>query len=78
MSAVLAIDPGASGGIAWLDKEGAVDCKAMPQTPGDVLFLLRFLTANGIRTAFVEEVGGFCGVGLPGSAMFNLDRKSVV
>ncbi len=31
MKAILAIDPGASGGFAWRDGDKAVDCKNMPE-----------------------------------------------
>ena len=74
MKRLLAIDPGASGGLAWTDPDGHTHCKAMPDTFGDVVDLLRVGRAEGITVAFVEEVGGFCGVGQPGSAMFKFGK----
>jgi hypothetical protein len=71
---ILAIDPGASGGIAVLDSEGNPNCFNMPDTFGDVVECLRAARSTGIVTAFVEEVGGFCGVGQPGSAMFKFGK----
>lgn len=67
---ILAIDPGASGGMAWRNSEG-VTCKGMPDTDGDVLDLLRSIRASGVERCVIEKVGGFAGVGMPGSAMFN-------
>lgn len=68
---IIAIDPGASGGIAWQNSDGGTTCIAMPSTQGDVLDALRAIVAfhPGIR-AYVEQVGGYCGAGQPGSAMF--------
>lgn len=74
MKPILAIDPGASGGFAWCDCEGNSRCLAMPDTFGDVIDLLRERRAEGIFVAVVEEVGGFCGVGQPGSAMFKFGK----
>lgn len=73
MSKLIAIDPGQSGGIAWRDNDGQIHCVPMPPTEGEVLEQLReigFINA----TAYLEEVGGFCGVGQPGSAMFKFGR----
>jgi len=71
MISVLAIDPGASGGFAWRESDVTIKTCAMPDTQGDVLDTLRGIVAThpGIR-AYVEQVGGFCGQGQPGSAMF--------
>lgn len=74
MKPILAIDPGASGGIAWLDADGGSHTFPMPDTFGDVVARLHTLRAYGVSTAFVEEVGGFCGVGQPGSAMFKFGK----
>lgn len=68
---LLAIDPGKSGGLAWTDMDGNPHCLKMPDTEGDVLDALRELRSrHDIKAAFIEEVGGYCGVGMPGSAMF--------
>jgi hypothetical protein len=74
MKTILAIDPGASGGIA-VAQFGKTDCSPMPQTEGDVLTLLRDIKTaadqEGDETVcYLEEVNGFVGKGQPGSAMF--------
>ena len=69
---ILAIDPGQNGGFAWPGLNDRVQSTcAMPDTQGDVLDKLRSIVAEypGIR-AYVEQVGGYCGSGQPGSAMF--------
>ena len=66
MMKTLSCDPGASGGFAW--REG---CCPMPATDGDVVDLLRSKRAEGFERIVIEDVGGFCGVGMPGSRMFN-------
>jgi hypothetical protein len=72
---IIAIDPGASGGIALRDNEGFVTAFRMPQTEGDVVtFLYGLSTVSGARVAYVERVGGFTGEGQPGSAMFKFGR----
>lgn len=73
MKFIIAIDPGASGGIASL--QGAGHCISMPKTQGDILCELRFLkhkaNMSGMDSiCYLEEVGGFTGKGQPGSAMF--------
>jgi hypothetical protein len=75
MKPILAIDPGASGGIAWCEPDGNVWCIPMPDTFGDLVDALTSAKATGYSTAFVEEVGGFCGVGQPGSAMFKFGKS---
>lgn len=68
---ILAIDPGASGGLAWSTSETGWHSHAMPDTDGDILDLLRSIKASGVERCVLEQVGGFTGVGMPGSAMFN-------
>lgn len=75
MKRILAIDPGASGGIAWHNGIGE-GCVPMPPTEGDVEGLLTSVIASHqIECAYVEEVGGYCGAAMPGSAMFNFGRN---
>lgn len=74
MKMILAIDPGASGGLA-VSAFGKTSCHALPATPGDRLELIRgFKQAADIENAececVLEQVGGFVGKGQPGSAMF--------
>ena len=72
---MVAIDPGASGGIASLTVNGMVDAVKMPETEGDVLEKLKSLRVYH-NTIVVEQVGGYIGgAGSPGSAMFNFGRN---
>lgn len=69
MRLLLAIDPGVSGGFAWINQDGNPECISMPKTEGDVLNELRSLRASGIEEVYLEHVVGF----IPGSgsgAMF--------
>lgn len=75
---ILAIDPGKSGGMAWLSLNGLgavqTQCFSMPETDGDIVDLLRaFTIAQKDPVAYIELVGGFVRGGenrQPGSAMF--------
>ena len=78
----IAIDPGASGGIAVHDhtdiirRGGFVGAHNMPETERDLTELLKDLTHDhGSAKAFVEEVGGYIGRPQPGSAMFKFGRN---
>ncbi|MEI8375279.1 MAG: hypothetical protein WCJ35_20855 [Planctomycetota bacterium] len=73
MNTLIAIDPGKSGGIAWTMQDSLTNGCPMPETEGDVLDRLRELAIDH-HTAYVEEVGGYCGAGQPGSAMFTFGR----
>jgi hypothetical protein len=71
---MVAIDPGASGGIASVTINGMVDAIKMPETEGDVLEKLKNLRVYH-DTILIEQVGGYVGgAGSPGSAMFNFGR----
>ena len=70
----VAIDPGASGGVAWRDAEKITAVK-MPETEGDILALLRGFKQNE-TIVFLEEVGGYIGKAQPGSAMFVFGRNT--
>jgi crossover junction endodeoxyribonuclease RuvC len=70
----IAIDPGASGGIA-VSRNGGTECHSMPETQGDLLAFLRDIKraadVEGHEVVCVlEEVSGFAGKAQPGSAMF--------
>jgi hypothetical protein len=57
---IIAIDPGQSGGLAWRDDDGTVNCADMPATPGDIIDQLRTLKALGREvTAYLEKTGGY-------------------
>jgi len=77
---ILAIDPGAAGGMAWGALAGEVQTLAMPKTEGELAEHLReIVTAAGAPeglTAYVEQVGGYVRTesGQPGSAMFKFGR----
>jgi hypothetical protein len=74
MNCIIAIDSGASGGIAWRDNLGGVFARPMPDTPGAVLSTLRNIIAGNASAPLsvsLEKVGGYTGgTGQPGSAMF--------
>ena len=72
MKNIIAIDPGADGGIAWYDLDGNPNCVPMPETEGD---LCELLARHPMTVAFLEEVGGYCGVAQPGSAAFKFGRN---
>jgi len=74
---ILAIDPGASGGLAYWGQFGVI-ALPMGKTEGDVLEQIR-MTPSAIpdfamRVAVVEAVSGYAGQGQPGSAMFKFGR----
>lgn len=74
-TAVIAIDPGLSGGIAVHRAGEPVAAHAMPPTEADVLHLLRELTPEPAQSvAFVELVGGFVGKAQPGARAFTFGR----
>jgi hypothetical protein len=60
MSGIIAIDPGASGGIA-VDQGGRVTLRAMPDTRGDCITHLRseLSTATGPVVAYIEKINGY-------------------
>lgn len=76
MKKLLAVDPGASGGFAWRTSENMVTCVKMPDTDRDIVDLIASILSNNSEPyeAWVEEVGGFCGVGQPGSSMFKFGK----
>ncbi len=76
MNTLIAIDPGASGGIAVRRDGQPADAMPMPPTEGDVLNLLRQLAVDPANTvAVVEEVGGYVGKAQPGSSAFKFGRN---
>jgi hypothetical protein len=58
MKPLIAIDPGASGGIAWRDAEGVVRAEPMPEGMTSQVDYLRALVAGlpGVE-AVIEKVG---------------------
>ena len=61
---MIAIDPGMSGGIAWLDKEGIVQAMKMPEGMTEIAVELGALKGAGITGALIENVGGY----MPGNS----------
>lgn len=75
MKTIIAIDPGASGGIAVLRCDGTVMAWPMPDTEQDVCDLIgeqwsAQWHSPSLIAVFVERVGGYAGKRQPGSAMF--------
>jgi hypothetical protein len=76
---IVAIDPGASGGIAISLEGSAPSFTHMPETVHDLAELLGSVAieaSNGNAHAYLEQVGGYVGgAGAPGSAMFNFGQN---
>jgi len=70
---MIAIDPGAAGGIAWTDGV-ETNCVAMPDTLGDLVNQLRSLSADGYSRCYLEQVVGFIPGGGAG-AMFKFGQS---
>lgn len=77
MKTIIAIDPGASGGIAVRYGDGTVDARKVPDTPKDTYDFLAAIQAGaldcGVR-AYMEEVSGYAGNSHPGSFMFRFGQ----
>ncbi len=70
MTRILAIDPGASGGLAYLGPSGVI-LNSMPTTDQDISILVTDRLAIS-DVCYIEKVGGYVGgKGAPGSSMFN-------
>jgi hypothetical protein len=79
MKTIIAIDPGASGGIA-VQQFGITYCEAMPATQGDLIASLREIksvsdTEGKETVCILEQVGGYAGKAQPGSAMFRFGEQ---
>lgn len=74
MKRILAIDPGASGGLAYFGPAGII-LDSMPATDQDVAILIMDRLAIS-DVVYIEKVGGYVGgKGAPGSSMFNFGRN---
>jgi hypothetical protein len=72
---IVAIDPGASGGLAWQVPGFAMAVENLPETPHELCELLTCIQKDGDARVYLEEVGGYTGgTGMPGSAAFNFGR----
>lgn len=65
---LIAVDPGASGGVAWSTKTAVGDdystdiitAQKLPESRGDLITLLRGITQGAaVYTAYIEKVNGF-------------------
>src|ERR1700760_844708 len=66
MKSIIAIDPGASGGIAVQNESEKAVCFSMPETEGDVVALIRrYPSAVFYLENLVKHMGG----GIPASTM---------
>jgi hypothetical protein len=65
MKPIIAIDPGASGGLAWTDREGATHAERMPEGMTAQADRLRSLAAElPGAVAVMEKTGGY----MPGNS----------
>ena len=70
MKTIIAIDPGASGGIA-IFKDGSTSCYKMPEE-SELAGEIEAASFGNESVVILENVGGFVkGCPAPGSAMFN-------
>lgn len=72
---ILAIDPGASGGLAWHFTTGQNFAVKMPKTTGDLIEFLTIVRSNlkangdGPLTVFLEDMVKYTGKNTPSSAI---------
>jgi hypothetical protein len=69
---IIAIDPGANGGIAVYDSTSGYAAFAMPESDREKFDLL---SRYDITVVYMEQVGGYVGKAQPGSAMFNFGKN---
>lgn len=75
MTVALAIDPGASGGIATLQADGTVALAPMPKSDTELRDFLESLSPDSPRV-FLERIPGFvAGMATPAAAMAKLHRQ---
>ena len=73
MALIVAIDPGVNGGIALLDRDGAVTVQKMPGTDIDVVsFLVEVSNTAKEVDCYLEEPPLYAGKNIPGSAIGKL------
>ena len=66
MKSIIAIDPGASGGIAWSKQDGGgVETAPMPEGMTEICDFIRGLAASLVDpVCYIEKVGGY----MPGNS----------
>ena len=67
---IVGIDPGASGGIAFIDEQNRAAAHKMPETEGDIVELLSEFSPSTI--CYLEKVGAMPGQGV--SSMFKFGQ----
>ncbi len=77
MPTIIAIDPGASGAVAWRnglrhDHIGTKSTMGLA-SQSELIYGLRDMTGHAV--AYIEQVGGFIGKPQPGSAMFKFGQN---
>jgi hypothetical protein len=77
---IIAIDPGASGGLAVKDGSGKVYTESMPDTEGDIIVRLEGIRAEAYvedwrPIAIVEDQTGYAGIQVSAPAMFKYGRN---
>lgn len=75
MPTIIAIDPGASGAVAWRHTSGEIGSESTMRLVSlpDLIRDLRDMTGHSV--AYIEQVGGFIGKPQPGSAMFKFGQN---
>lgn len=69
MKTIIAVDPGASGGISVMIPGLPAKAFAMPQTNGDILEILRCNIVPDDCVVFIEQLVKHMGAGIPASTM---------
>ena len=69
MKRIIAIDPGASGGIAWIDEDGIVHAEKIPATDSDLIARIRSQSWM-CSLVVIEDVPKHCGIPRPASSTF--------
>ena len=77
MKTVIGVDPGGSGGLAVMHRDGSIGLFGFKKEGvGQVMEAALAGVSPDNLVVFFEEVGGYVGVGQPGSAMFNFGDAS--
>jgi len=76
MTLIIAVDPGASGGIAWANAHAPAFALPMPPSVADVIGLLRDLTRGDLQAElWLEDIPKFVGKAIPASSAAVLFRN---
>lgn len=73
---LMAIDPGANGGLALLHHNGDLACFKFPETEKEIANLVKHeALSKDVKLACIEKVGGYIGKPQPGHKMFKFGRN---